>query len=474
MSDFNLDAFLAAQQSEGISQGEGDFTISHEKARAKLTQYSLPREHSWVLKLVQAAVGWGCAKIHLKQTRTDSTFWFQTDNLEVLPDNEQLITSLLRSDFDSHEPLDRFGTALRILVERAHLSFQLQVDRRYGETQAIYAGVYFTEMGEVKRLRLRSHWGSGVTLMIHHISHTEPNRWLLNFLPVRTHSLPMLGELEEYAYVSPLPIKVDGRWIDGPLRSSHLNWCYHRKPLRIDGLNVHGLTDLPIAEGFGDRTFTTRTSARRANRKTYEKKEAPVFLILGLEVERGPYEIMDLELRNCVHWVCDGVIVQTVRSVATKNVALHVYANAAGLKTDLTSFHLVENDEFLNRRRLVCQAVAQYLFGEIERNRDIFAEDDDEKSAQDMKIEHEALKQKRKDMAAKVALGSVAFAPLTGPAAPGTLLTGLAASAYVATRRVKQPEVNWEENLVTKRYLKELESLASGFQDLAQQDRTEN
>jgi hypothetical protein len=474
MTDFNLDAFLAAQQAEGVSQGEGDFTVSHEKARAKLTRYSLPREHSWVLKLVQAAVGWRCSKIVVSQTRTESTFWFQTEDLTCLPSNDQLVSSLLRSDFDSHDPLDRFGTALRILVERAHLSFQLQIERMQEDTRAVYAGVYFTEQGEAKRLRLRKDWGAGVTVMIHHISHTEPNRWLLNFLPVRSHSLPMLCELERYAYVSPVPIRVDGRWIDGPLRSSHLNWRYHRKPLRIDGLEVDGTPDLPIAEGFGDRSFTVRTSERRANRKPYQMKTAPAFLIVGLEVERVPYEILEPELRSFVHWVCDGVIVQTVKPLATQNVVLHVYANASGLRTDLTSFHLVETDEFQQRRRLVYEAVSQYLVSEIDSERDIFEDDDDEKSVEDMQLEYKALREKRRGMAAKVAFGSMAFAPFTGMIAPGTVLTGLAASAYVATRAVKVPEVNWEVKRITKRYLKELKALASRFLELAGQDRSES
>lgn len=480
MTDFNLDAFLAAQQSQGVSQGQGDFTISHEKARSKMTRYSLPREHSWVLKLVQAAVGWGCTKINLCQTRTESTFWFQTEDFDALPTNDQLITALLRSDFDSPKPLDRFGTALRLVVERAHLSFQLQVDRGKDEAEAIYAGVFFTEIGEQRRERLRENWGCGVTLMIHHISHTEPNRFLLSFLPVKTHSLPLLQELEKFAYVSPVPIKVDGRWLDGPLRSSQLNWCYHRKPLRIDGVPVQGLPELRLSEGFGDRTFTVKTSSRRAFRKPFDKKQAPVYLILGLEIEGGPYELQEMELRSCIHWVCDGVVVQTERPLATKNVIVHVYANAGGLKTDLTSFHLVENEAFLERRRRIFGAVARYLFAELGLDRDIFAEDNDERSQNDDLIEYRELKQKRRGLAVRLALGSVALAPLTGPVAPGTLLTGLAASAYVATRKVARREVSWEDNLVVKRYRKEIEALAERFAHLAtgsqapRQDQEEN
>ena len=74
---------------------------------------------------------------------------------------------------------------------------------------------------------------------------------------------------------------------------------------------------------------------------------------------------------------------------------------------------------------------------------------------------------RRKSLAKKVALGSVAVAPLTGPLAPGTILTGLAASAYVASRKVRLPEVNWETSLVSKRFRKELEEMSERCLELA-------
>lgn len=472
MGDFNLDAFLAAQKEEGVSQGEGDFTISHEKARAKMTRYSLPREHSWVLKFVQAAVGWGCQRLLIQQTRTESRFVFQADDPRVFPTNDELITSLLRSDFDSSSPTDRFGTALRIVVERAHLSFQLQIDRKLGQPQAVYAGVFYSEMGEAKRARMREDWGPGLTLTVHHISHTEPNRLLLNFVPIKRHALPLLSELEEFAYLSPVPIRVDGRWIDGALRSAKLNWNFHRKPLRLGGLELEGVPRLPLPEGMGEREFTVRTTSRRANRTPYEKNEAPLYFIVAIELEKAPYEVMETELRSSFHWVSDGVIVQSWQPLATKNLALHVFANGSGLKTDLTSFHLVEDEAFQARRRQVYAALAELLKEELEKDRDLFEEDEDERSVQDLQLEMEELKMQRKALAKKVALGSVAVAPLTGPLAPGTLLTGLAASAYVASRKVRLPEVNWETSLVSKRFRKEMEEMMERCLELADPNRT--
>lgn len=476
MSDFNLDAFLAAQSAQGKSEGEGDFTISHEKARAKLTRYSLPREYSWVLKLIQAAVGWGCAKLVVSQTRTDSTFRFQLDDPTSLPSNEELVTALLRSDFDSPRAIDRLGTALRLVVERAHLSFYLMVDRGVGEAQAIYAGVYFTELGEKRREKMRADWGPGVTLMIHHVSHTEPNRLLLSYIPIKRHGLPMLREIEEYAYVSPVTIRVDGRWIDGALRSSVLNWTLYRKPLRMRGLEIRASVPMPnlsLCEGFGDRTFTVQTSARRANRKEYDRLEAPAFYIIGIEKEKSQFEMLQEEYRAEIHWVCDGVIVQSEKiPTKTINVSVSVYVNAAGLNTDLTSFHLVESPEFVERRAAVFEALAVELLSEMADERDIFADDVDERWEQDVAIELDELKQRRKTMAKKVAWGSLVAAPLTGPIAPGTLLTGLAASAYVASREVKLPEVNWETARLGKRYRRELETLATTL--LAKSKRKED
>ena len=62
-SEFDLGRFLNQQASEGSLDSEGEFTIDHAVAARKLARFAMPDEYSWVLKLVQASVGWKSAEL---------------------------------------------------------------------------------------------------------------------------------------------------------------------------------------------------------------------------------------------------------------------------------------------------------------------------------------------------------------------------------------------------------------------------
>lgn len=374
MSDFDLNAFLTSQQAEGVSVGEGGFTISHEKASQKMSKYSLPREHAWVLKLVQAAVGWNCQRLTLTQTRTTSTFAFSLESFGHLPSNQELVTAILRAELERDDPLSSLATALRVLVERAHLSFLLLIDKDDAESQAIYAGVYFAEMDEEKRARQRQAWGKGVTLQIHHIAHTEVNRLLLHHIPIRRHGLPMLQELEHYAYVSPVPIFVDGRRVDGVLRSSALAWTYRKKPLRLSGMEILGKHDpaFDICGDLRDVVLQVGTSLKEALALVdqQEKIASQAYFVLGIEVPKERHEVQKLVSRCEVCWVKQGVVVESsVLPPLTKHLSLQLYLSAEGLGTDLTGFHLTRNEVYADRRNRAVESLARALVVELVASR---------------------------------------------------------------------------------------------------------
>lgn len=442
MSDFNLDAFLASQQAEGSSQGEGDFTISHAKAAQKMTQYSLPREHTWVLKLIQAAVGWGSHSIELKQTRTHSTFHFQMNRPDRLPTNEEFVQALLRANFESPKGVDRLGAALRVLVERAHLSFMLSMDRGDQQSQAIYAGVYFTDLGEDRRVKLRSKWGRGLTLMIHHISHTDTNRLLLSYIPIREFGLPMLLELEEFAHVSPVPITVDGRRIDGVLHSRAFAWSYHKKLLRILGLEVRdpSFPSVDLGREFCDLVVSLRTTPQRMSQKVSEAewRSHDVYFVLGVRAEKDFFDTLSAETLSCIHWVTDGVVVQTENlPIATKFLSLDIYVGTEGLKTDLTGFQLVESATLKERRQLLRESVSEALMLELLENRDLFDPDLDPRM--------KGITVDSKESLVSVAVGRVG---------------GFLRKHMVTT---KPKSVQWTMTPIAKRYPQELKSLSEGL-----------
>jgi len=373
VSDFDLSSFLAEQASQGESAGLGGFTISHEKAARKMAEYSLPRSHTWVLRLIQAGVGWGCDQIEITQTKLHSTFHFQFSNLSPLPTNQQLVSAILRADLESQSPLDSFATGLRLIVEKSHLSFLLLIDTKDLEPQAIYAGVYFSELSEEKRAVLREDWGVGVTLMIHHISHTNPNRLLLNYVPIENHGIPLVRELDHYAFTCPIPLKVDGRRIEGVFRSGRFAWSGYFKPLRAAGLELPGDEDprFSICPGFDNRVFGLLTP-RRIPVALEASTTAESFFLLAAGKQGTQFQSIVHTEQSALYWVRNGVVVdQDVLPLRSFTTKLFIFASAEGLKSDLTGFQLIDNEEKSGRKQRVISRIVRALELEVAANRDI-------------------------------------------------------------------------------------------------------
>jgi hypothetical protein len=468
LSDFDLNAFLATQLAEGTSQGEGGFTISHEKAALKMSQYSLPREHAWVLKIVQAAVAWKCFKIDLTQTRTESTFRFSSHQLDQLPSNHDLVSAILRADPESGEPLESLGAALRILVEKTHLSFHLLIDKGQDEPQAIYAGVYYGEMDEAKRALRREGWGPGINLAINHIPHTEVNRLLLNYVPIRRNGLPMMMELEKYAYVSPVPITVDGRRLDGVLRSSVLNWNYHRKPLRIAGVEIPGDLDppLPICDGFTNLVLSVY-SRLEDFRSEVPLKRSEAYFVLAAEVGKDSYETTWRAVRSRIYWVRNGVIVdEEPLPISTRTLELTIYASADGLEADLTGFQLIKNQAYQERRERLLKRITEVLKLERLAERDIFFREKPMEEQEDVPQEGlTKIQEGQKTIARKLKnLATALRVEQSQDRAPGDSLPNLLISAaLVALQRSVIKTVNWEATDLLESYPAELDILVQGL-----------
>lgn len=459
MSDFDLGAFLQAQQAEGTSVGEGGFTISHEKARAKMAQYSLPRRDAWVLKLVQAAVRWGCDEFELKQTRKDSLFFLRLTDASVLPSNKELLSAILAANLESKEAIHCLATAVRTLVEKNHLSFMLQVSGSEQGQDAIFAGAYFSEMDPKRREARRVGWGKGLTLMVHHVPHTEPNRLLHSYLSPMRYGLSLTSELDQYAYTAPLRLRDSGRRVNGVLTSSRMNWSLHLKPVKLAGVKGEALgPNLDLSDDFADRNFTVFTHPRRAQRIKSGSRDYPAFYLLSFQLPRLNFSISASPHGVRLVWVRDGVVVQEerIRRQAESLVGLFIFANAAGLETDLTGFQLIENDSYLNRKAAVLSAVATALTRERASDRDVFAEDRDDWSHKDDELDLDAASQERRSTALKLLLGGAALAPITGGASG---LVGLVGSAKLALSKPAVARARIDRSLLALNYDRALKSL---------------
>lgn len=466
MSDFNLDAFLAQQEAEGIQQGEqGSFTVSHSKAISKMAKFSLPREHAWVLKLVQAACGWDCAGLTLTQTRSQSTFSLSFKPGSELPTNKELVSALHRGSLESSEPIDSLATALRVLVEKCNLSFMLSIQG----SEAIYAGVFFTELGDQSRVKWRAKWAAGITLCVHHIAHNDPNRLLLHYIPIRRHGLPMLAELDSFAYTSSVGITVDGRRIDGALASAAMSWGKLCKPLLFYGLNWPGLgkEQLALSEGFADMRFSVRTHPRKARRTRLGLKFFAAFFLLGIKLMSSrPEDPEPANQRSYIHWVRGGVIVHSELVTGhTAQLFLHAYASAEGLTTDLTGFQLVRDPTFLARRQAVIEAAAKALRDKCRDGLRFLEPDDDELSEGDAKIDAATANRQRWGRAKKGAAAGATLVPLSPPVGAAASVVGAFLGAFY-NPAPSDPRVDGD--LLLRNFDDDIRSLDKALKILAQ------
>lgn len=470
MADFDLNSFLSAQLSEGTSHGEGDFTISHEKAAQKMREYSLPREQAWVLKLLQAAVAWDCQEIILKQSRNDSIFFFPSEQT-TLPTNQEIVGSILRADPESHSPLESFGVALRILVEKLHLSFLLLVDDGQPDPQAIYAGVYFGEMTEGRRAEERRKWPRGITLRIHHIPHTEINRLILSHLPFSRQAIPMYREIEQYAYTCPVPLTIDGRRMDGILRSSSLEWQNHRRPVRLAGVELPGDQDPKwnICGGFNNQILSLRHPILELASHNGTSPPAEAFLLLAVEVDKHSYAKLDPAKRCAICWVRHGVVVDEYQlPIETELLQLKIFLPAHDLRSDLTGFQLIRNDEYRNRIIRACDRVAEVLQLERLAQRDIFApppRDENEEERESTFLERGSI---------GAFLGAAKHEAAQNPGSLEAYVSALVAGARAALKEITRLPFEWDILKTRKRYQAELEAIPIGLAEIPLQLRGES
>ena len=247
----DLGQFLAQQAADGELDSDGHITVSHEKALRKLSRFSLPFEHAWVLKVVQASVAWGCPRLEVRRFRAFTSFELQP---RAVPEQERIVNALLSPTLDDDSPVEMLTKGLRALVEQGGLSFRL-LSRSQGEAQRpIHAGPGASLLERLAAERQPEE--DGLQLLVLHLplAHTA----LARFLP-----MPVLKErpdlrigeaLWEHAFLSPIPILLDGKRIDDLLDHPRWGFSSSARPVVVCGLNGQATT------------FSLRTHPRRARR----------------------------------------------------------------------------------------------------------------------------------------------------------------------------------------------------------------
>lgn len=335
-----LEKFLTDHIAEGRRDSSGKFTLSREKALEKLSAYQLPRPSAWVLKIVQGVVASGAKNLVIKQTATDTEFFFT-------PANSWTLEAVAEACFDPTSSEDRGLDQLKrglwsISLNDMH-PFRIALP---GFDQAlIWTGQDLQQAACPP--------SAEVVLTVSH-------RTCFETAKASAMNAAVLCELTEHAYVCPIPLMVDGRRLDA-----------------FQACPSHGLskTSYPVQLGFagGSPPYLPLPQGTFAK---YEHDEAlpelrellaePVWRSqvsaawlltahLGYVGQgKGRYWTAMPRL-SLVYWVLDGVVLeQEFLDLPKSSMACALFLTAEGLELDVSGFSLVKNEA---RRQRLVQAI---------------------------------------------------------------------------------------------------------------------
>lgn len=360
---FDLQAFLAEQRSEGRSDSEGHFTVSKEKALAKLAHYALPEAYSWVLKIVQAANMWQAPTLEVVQSRVATSFFFCPQVETDLPTDSEIVGALQTGKLGD-SPVGHLSMALCSLVEQAKLSFVLAVRRGEETEDPIYAGDDTSALDRATREEWTQMSRVGMRLTVSHFRARESvvGRYIPTLGRVERRDIDILKCLEKSAFTSHTSVRVDKRLVTS-LKCSRLGmfeviyrpllsgrWQEERAEFKTHPhspfLDKHALAKIPLPP-------STR---------------GPHFLICSLEwrVQRalatgeGPFAGLPYPPRHRIFWVRHGVIVaEKLFHNSSSGTTICLFLPAEGLRSDLTGL-AIEPD---SAEKLRVEKVLQTLVG---------------------------------------------------------------------------------------------------------------
>lgn len=333
MAAKDLSELLGGAQHQGAYDSTSEFTVDSESAASKLGRHQLPSPEYWLAKIVQGANEAGASHIDIKLKRAA---------IEVRIEGEQLPSpeSLEEALATWHSTTAHFVIALRAITQESGASFE------FGPSSSTRLVLIVKRKRKFGRLT------------------STPGRTLL---AARTEEYHLLLSR---CWVSPVPITIDSR----PLgtRFGHPSSAgdpagrmFSRSVLPISFVGaplpaLEGRPELKIAQPSLEGCEQVRDEAPWQIHIREEYHAAEQFMVGRLK-DGSPFgahiNFGHGMLGFAVHFICDGVIVDTVlldHSVPRFDMhhpfgSFQLYAPVESSELDLSGFHLRDREELAHR-----------------------------------------------------------------------------------------------------------------------------
>ncbi len=327
-----LEQFLQEQVREGQTESSGVFTLAREKALEKLGAFQLPRPTAWVLKLVQAAVAGGASELVIRQTATDTEFYFTPSETWTL---DEFADSFHDPQVSPRRSLDHLKRGLWSVALNDMHPFRISVT---GASEGlIWSGADF------RRIPCPTQKNVSVTVSHRTAFEARPKPGAAEI------NAAISSELSGSAFICPIPLSLDGRRLDRLQGCPGHGFSMGSYPLKIGFLETEGPT-LPIPPGtFAGLPVVAKTDPllTRLLQSPQPVRGASAACILSIHYanvpDRAGYSWSTLRQACTVQWAKDGVIIQRdTMKLQPTSVSVGLILTADGLATDLSGFQLVQ------------------------------------------------------------------------------------------------------------------------------------
>lgn len=343
-----LEKFLQEQIAEGDKDSSGKFTLSREKALEKLAAFQFPRPNAWVLKVLQAVYASGASDLAIRQTQTDTQFYFRPQSEWSLNEIE---TEFYNPESSPKSDLNHLKSALWGPGLNDMKPFRLSLPNI--PEALVWDG------RDLCRQPCQPQDLASLT-MSHRSFLAGRGLMILRNIEAARCNADILEELRNFAYVYPIPLQVDQRRIDGLYACPSQGTGAENFPIHLIFAQAP-TPPMSFPRGALEVTSATVTGPLQAN-------AACLLAAHFRRVERDKKVVWETPSRSSnLRWVVDGVIVDSDDlPVPASPISCSLFASAEGLATDLSGFRLQRNTAQRERTQQLIEvfgpALAQITF----------------------------------------------------------------------------------------------------------------